>query len=152
MTNVSQRAVRGHLHQNFVLQLQMCSVMVGWGGSSRESTMKKWDGRLRGGGIGKELGHSRKHPYHPHRGNRKLTPLPPSDVLIHLLLSETIFPPPDGRNFLHGGSMDLFWNDPFQAICGTSPQSWHSNIFYLGLCNPDILTVVRSLMATVLLF
>jgi hypothetical protein len=38
-------------------------------------------------------GHSRKHPYHPHGGNRKLTPLPPSDVLIHLLLSETIFSP-----------------------------------------------------------
>ncbi len=36
-------------------------------------------------------GYSRKHPYHPHGGNRKLTPLPPSDVLIHLLLSETIF-------------------------------------------------------------
>jgi hypothetical protein len=39
------------------------------------------------------LGHSRKHPYHPHGGNRKLTPLPPSDVLIDLLLSETIFSP-----------------------------------------------------------
>ena len=39
------------------------------------------------------LGHSRKHPYHPHRGNKKLTPLPPSDVPIHLLLSETIFSP-----------------------------------------------------------
>ena len=61
------------------------------------------------------MGHSRKHPYHPHRGNRKLTPLPPSDGLIHL--SETIFSPlhpPDGRNFLRGGSMDLFWNDPMQ--------------------------------------
>jgi hypothetical protein len=61
------------------------------------------------------LGHSRKHPYHPHGGNKKLTPLPPSDVLIHLLLSETIFlPSPSGRQkFLCGGSMDLFWNDPF---------------------------------------
>ena len=29
----------------------------------------------------------------PHGGNRKLTPLPPSDDLIHLLLSETIFSP-----------------------------------------------------------
>jgi hypothetical protein len=29
---------------------------------------------------------SRKHTYHPHGGNWKLTPLPPSDVLIHLLL------------------------------------------------------------------
>jgi hypothetical protein len=34
------------------------------------------------------LGYSRKHPYLPHRGNWELTPL---DVLIHLLLSETIF-------------------------------------------------------------
>ena len=33
-----------------------------------------------------KMGHSKKHPYHSHRGNRKLTPLPPSDVLIHLLL------------------------------------------------------------------
>ena len=40
-----------------------------------------------------ETGHSRKHPYHPHRGNWKLTPLPPLDVLIHLLLSETIISP-----------------------------------------------------------
>jgi hypothetical protein len=39
------------------------------------------------------MGHSRKHPYHPPRGNRKLTPYPLSDVLIHLLLSETIFSP-----------------------------------------------------------
>ena len=49
------------------------------------------------------LGHSRKHPYHPQRGNWKLTPLPPLDVLIHLLLPETIFfspPTLDGRNFL----------------------------------------------------
>ena len=42
---------------------------------------------------GTKLGHSRKHPYHPHGGNWKLTPLPPSDVLIHLLLSETILSP-----------------------------------------------------------
>jgi hypothetical protein len=39
------------------------------------------------------MGHSRKHPYHPHGGNWKLTPLPPSDVLIHFLLPETIFSP-----------------------------------------------------------
>ena len=39
------------------------------------------------------MGHSRKHPYLPHGGNWKLTPLPPLDVLIHLLLSETIFSP-----------------------------------------------------------
>ena len=37
------------------------------------------------------LGHPRKHPYHPHGGNRKLTAYPFLDVLIHLLLSETIF-------------------------------------------------------------
>jgi hypothetical protein len=40
-----------------------------------------------------QLGHSRKHPYVPHGGNWKLTPLPPSDVLIPLLLSETIVSP-----------------------------------------------------------
>jgi hypothetical protein len=39
------------------------------------------------------MDHSRKHPYHPHRGNWKLISLPPSDVLIHLLLWETIFSP-----------------------------------------------------------
>ena len=61
-------------------------------------------------------GHSRKHPYHPHGGNRKLTPLPPSDVLNYTftIIRNNFFspPPPDGRNFLRGGSMDLFWNDP----------------------------------------
>ena len=39
------------------------------------------------------MGHSRKHPYLPHGGNWTLTPLPPSDVLIHLLLLETFFSP-----------------------------------------------------------
>ena len=41
------------------------------------------------------LGHSRKHPYHPNGGNWKLPPPPLSllDVLIHLLLSETILSP-----------------------------------------------------------
>ena len=39
------------------------------------------------------LGYSRKHSYHPHGGNLKLTPLPPSDVVMHLLLSETLFSP-----------------------------------------------------------
>jgi hypothetical protein len=39
------------------------------------------------------MGHSRKHPYHPHEENWKLTPLHPSDVLAHLLLSETILSP-----------------------------------------------------------
>ena len=42
------------------------------------------------------------HPYHPHGGNRKLTPLPPSDVLIHLLLSETIF---RSGHYLWGGGL-----------------------------------------------
>ena len=44
-------------------------------------------------GSRQQMSHSRKHPYHPHGGNRKLTSLPPSDVLIHLLLSDTIFSP-----------------------------------------------------------
>ena len=48
------------------------------------------------------MGHARKHPYHLHGGNRKLTPLPPSDVLIHLLLSETIF---RSGHYLWGGGV-----------------------------------------------
>ena len=28
-------------------------------------------------------------------------------------------PPPDGTNFLRGGSMDLFWNNPFLGMCLT---------------------------------
>ena len=48
------------------------------------------------------MGHARKHPYHPHGGNRRLTPLPPSDVLIHLLLSETIF---RSGHYLWGGGV-----------------------------------------------
>jgi hypothetical protein len=39
------------------------------------------------------IGSFQKTSIPPHGGNRKLTPLPPSDVLIHLLLSETIFSP-----------------------------------------------------------
>jgi hypothetical protein len=61
------------------------------------------------------LGHSRKHPYHPHGGNWKLTPLPPSDVLnTFTIITNNFFSPPspDGRNFLRGGIVDLFWNDP----------------------------------------
>ena len=64
-----------------------------------------------------KMGHSRKHPYHPHGGNWKLTPLPPSDVLIHFTIIRNDFvspPPPDGRNFLRGGSVNLFWNDPMK--------------------------------------
>ena len=56
------------------------------------------------------LGHPRKHPYHPHGGNRKLTLYPFLDVLIHLLLSETIFSPL--LKFPPWLSMDLFGNDP----------------------------------------
>ena len=62
------------------------------------------------------MGHFRKHPYHPYRGNWKLTPLPPSDVLIHLLLSETIFSPlpPDGRKWGECGS---FLERPIPCNC-----------------------------------
>ena len=66
----------------------------------------------------RKLGHSRKHPYHPHGGNRKLTPLPPFGCpnTFAIIRNNFVFPPPpDGRNFLCGGSMDLFWNDPFKV-------------------------------------
>jgi hypothetical protein len=51
------------------------------------------------------LGHSRKHPYHPHEGNRKLTPPPFGCPNTFTIIRNNIFspPPPDGRNFLRGG-------------------------------------------------
>ena len=59
-------------------------------------------------------GSSRKHPYLPHRGNWMLTPLPPSDVLIHLLLSETFFlPSPSGlQKFPPRGECGSFLERP----------------------------------------
>jgi hypothetical protein len=60
----------------------------------------------------KVLGLSRKHPYHPHGGNRKLTPLRMSNTFTIIRNNFFFPPPPDGRNFPCGGSMDLFWNDP----------------------------------------
>jgi hypothetical protein len=60
----------------------------------------------------KVLGHSRKHPYHPHAGNRKLNPLTPSDVLIHLLLSETIFSPLPLQKFPLWGEYGSFLDRP----------------------------------------
>jgi hypothetical protein len=59
----------------------------------------------------------------PQGNNLKLTPLLPSDVLNNIVttnIRNNVFspPPPDGRNFLCGGSVDLFWNDPFViSIC-----------------------------------
>jgi hypothetical protein len=32
-------------------------------------------------------------------------------------------PPPDGRNFLRGGSVDLFWNDPFDFLVQKSSEN-----------------------------
>jgi hypothetical protein len=70
------------------------------------------------------MGHSRKHPYHPHGGTRKLTPLPPSDVLIHLLLSETIFlPSPSGRQkFPPWGEYGSFLERPNEWRIKTKTQ------------------------------
>ena len=44
------------------------------------------------------MGHSRKHPYLPHRGNWKTTPPSPSDVLIHYYQKQIFL-----LNFLLGG-------------------------------------------------
>jgi hypothetical protein len=73
------------------------------------------------GGSKLLLGHSRKHPYHPHRGNRTEEINPPTPFgcpNTFTIIRNNFFspPPPDGRNFLRGGSMDLFWNDPFCDI------------------------------------
>jgi hypothetical protein len=57
------------------------------------------------------MGHSRKHPYVPHRGNWKLNPSTPLGCdLIHLLqdYQKQFF---SLANFLLGGNLDLFWND-----------------------------------------
>jgi hypothetical protein len=62
---------------------------------------------------GAVMGHSRKHPYHPHRGNRKLTPLGCPNTFT--IIRNNFFSPLDGRNFLRGGSMDLFWKDPIHV-------------------------------------
>ena len=83
------------------------------------------------------MGHSRKHPYHPHGGNGKLTPLPPSDVLIHLLLSETIFSPLPLRtaeiSSVHGGvwifsgttQSYIIWMDQINGTQCTKLNLWY---------------------------
>ena len=55
--------------------------------------------------IALEMGHSRKHPYLPHRGNCNLIPLSPSDVLIHLIIIRNRFllPPSRPRPVKGGG-------------------------------------------------
>jgi hypothetical protein len=65
------------------------------------------------------MGHSRKHPYHPHRGNRKLTPFRCPNTFTIIRNNFFFPPPPDGRNFLCEGSMDLFCNDPIHF-----PYEW----------------------------
>ena len=54
------------------------------------------------------MGHSRKHPYLPHRGNCNLIPLPPSDVLIHLIIIRNRFllPPSRPRPVRGGGGQN----------------------------------------------
>ena len=65
-------------------------------------------------------GHSRKHPYNPHRGNWKLTPPPtpfgcPNSFTI--IRNNFVSPPPlDGKNFFCEGSVGLFWNDPINEF------------------------------------
>jgi hypothetical protein len=52
------------------------------------------------------MGHSRKHPYHSHRGNWKLNPPTPFGCPNTFTIIRNNFvspPPPDGRNFLRGG-------------------------------------------------
>jgi hypothetical protein len=63
-----------------------------------------------------QLGHSRKHPWIP-PPQRKFEVNPPTPFGCpdtFTIIRNNFFspPPPDGRNFLRGGSVDLFWNDP----------------------------------------
>ena len=62
--------------------------------------------------------------------------LPPLDVLTHLLLSETIFSPLPLRTAeisSVGGSMDLFWNDPFHFFSISSQGFLMSSPEFLSL-------------------
>jgi hypothetical protein len=51
------------------------------------------------------LGYSRKHSYHPHRGNWKLIPSPFGCPNTFTIIRNNFLspPPPEGRNFLRGG-------------------------------------------------
>jgi hypothetical protein len=55
-----------------------------------------------------QMGHSRKHPYHPHGGNGKLTPN--TFTIIRNNFSPLLLRTAEISSV--GGSMDLFWNDP----------------------------------------
>jgi DNA-binding protein len=48
--------------------------------------------------------------YISHRGNSKLTPLPPSDVLKCTIIRNNFFSPPPPE------SVDLFWNNPLAKL------------------------------------
>ena len=62
------------------------------------------------------MGHFRKHPSIP-PPQMKLEVNPPTPFgypnTFTIIRKDVVSPPPpDGRNFLRGGSVDLFWNDP----------------------------------------
>ena len=80
------------------------------------------------------MGHSRKHPYLPHGGNWMLTPLPPLDVLIHLL-SETFFlPSPSGRQkFPPCGECGSFLERPNIILCIIAAVPIY-NLTQVGIC------------------
>ena len=67
-----------------------------------------------GKNVSKQMGHSRKHPYHPHGGNWRLTPTPFGCPNTFTIIRNNFVspPPPDGRNFLREGSVDHFLNNP----------------------------------------
>ena len=81
------------------------------------SAVRRGSGEKNVSDNSKCIGSFQKTSIPPHGGNWKLTPLPPSDVLnanTFTIIRNNFFSPPplDGRNFLRGGSVDLFWNDP----------------------------------------
>ena len=60
-------------------------------------------------------------------------------------------PPPDSRNFLRGGSVDLFWNDPILLACRIF-SSMHCNLILKPVWTSDIVAMARwsSPMNTIL--
>jgi hypothetical protein len=56
------------------------------------------------------MGYSRKHPYNP------LTPFGCPNTFTIIRNNFFSPPSPDAGNFLCGGSVDLFWNDPIPGL------------------------------------
>jgi hypothetical protein len=104
----------------------------------------------------------------PPQRKLEVNPLPPSDILYNtftIVRNNFVFPPPpDGRNFLRGGSVDLFWNDPINIVAASRILSIHMHSIKtisapqiawtipIKLCNDIISISLCSSFAKVIFF